>query len=103
MSFIKMMEKLRLMDNLIKKKATGNQEEFARKIGVCRSMLNVYLSEMKVMGFPIQYSRSRSSYYYEGEGELVSNLFQQPMSKEEMKEAIGGIRPIYDSVFMTER
>jgi predicted DNA-binding transcriptional regulator YafY len=65
------------MDSLIRKKSTGNQREFCKRISVSRSLLNNYISEMRELGFPISYDKKRCTYYYEEEGGLVSNLFEK--------------------------
>ena len=64
MSFIKYVERLRRMDSLISMMATGNPDEFARKIGIKRSTLFQYLVEMRELGVDIKYSSTRQSYYY---------------------------------------
>ena len=43
---------------------------------------------MKEMGFPIKYSRTLNSYYYEKDGQMVKSLFiesGQILSREELK------------------
>jgi len=90
MSILRYYKKLQLIDSLIRRKATGNGQEFARKTGMSKSMLNEYLKEMKEMGFPIHYCRKRHCYYYEQEGALVKSLFESKMEKEELKQYTGG-------------
>jgi biotin operon repressor len=70
------------MDYLIRKKATGNQKELARKLGMSRSMVNEYIKEMKELGFPIGYCRKRNTYYYLEEGYMVERLFHLGNEKE---------------------
>ncbi len=94
MSFIRSFKKLQLLDTLIRLKATGNQESFARKVGICRSMLNQYLNEMKMLGFPISYCRRRKTYFYKQNGRLTENLFQSGLSQEEMQQYKGGKKNI---------
>lgn len=96
MSIIKYFNKLQSMDSLIRRKATGNQLEFARKMNMSRSMLNRYLNEMKEMGFPIGYCRSRQSYYYYKEGSMVKTLFDNQITEEELAAYKGG----YSNIFM---
>ena len=75
MSFLRYYRKMQLLDSLIRRKATGNQRTFAKKAGMSKSSLNLYLNEMKEMGFPICYSKEKNSYYYLEEGRMVSSLF----------------------------
>lgn len=95
MSLLRCLQKIRYIDNLIAKKSTGSQEELARKTGISISGLNNYLKEMREEGFPIQYCRKRNTYYYPDGGKMVDTLFENTLSREEMKEKIGG--SIYNS------
>lgn len=86
MAILKHVRRLIYIDSLIKRKATGNLENFAAKNGVCKRAMTDILNEMKELGFPIKYSRTRSTYYYHEHGEMVKNLFireGQIFSKEE--------------------
>lgn len=71
MSLFKSIDRLRRMDDLIRRKATGTPNEFAEKLGLSPSQLFLVLKEMKELGTPIQYCTVRKSYYYEVEGRLV--------------------------------
>jgi transcriptional regulator with XRE-family HTH domain len=84
MSFIRYIKKIEYLDNLIRRKATGNQQQFAKKVGMSRSTLNSYLNEMKLLKFPIKYDRKINSYYYQHDGKFVTSFFQESLSKEEM-------------------
>ncbi len=46
---------------------------------------------MKELGFPIEYDKSRKTYFYQKDGKLVNNLFQMEIDKDEMKRTKGGI------------
>ncbi len=76
MPFLKVIKKMKHIDGLIRAKATGHQQSFAKKLGVSRSMLNKYLRQMKELGFPICYSRQRQTYYYREHGKIVEKIFQ---------------------------
>lgn len=90
MSFIRYIDKLRHIDSLIRKKATGNQESLSQKVGLSRSSLNEYLKVMKQLGFPICYCKHRNSYYYDKKGQMVSSLFDCEIDKDESKKIHGG-------------
>jgi hypothetical protein len=81
MSVLRYFKKLQLIDSLIRRKATGNQKQFAEKILMSRSMLNEYLKEMKELGFPINYCKQKKTYYYEEEGSMVKKLFENSSNK----------------------
>ena len=63
--------KVQTMDWHIKRKATGNPKEFARRLGISERSLYEYLNLMKELGAPINYCYIRQSYYYECEGNLI--------------------------------
>jgi hypothetical protein len=74
---------------MIKKKATGDLETFARKNGLCKSAMAGVIQEMKELGFPIKFDRTQNTYYYAEDGEMVQTLFIKNgkfLSKEEMAE-----------------
>lgn len=83
MSIVRYFKKIQFIDSLIRRKATGNQTEFARKAHMSKSMLKEYLKEMKELGFPINFCKQRKTYYYEEAGKMVETLF----AKEELIEA----------------
>ena len=64
MSLLKSIERLKRMDYFIRKEATGTSEEFAEKIGICRSMLMENLREMKELGAQLDFCPRRKSYVY---------------------------------------
>lgn len=71
MSFLRYLHRLRRMDDLIRRKATGPPEEFARRLGLGRSALMDHLREMRELGAKISYCRARQSYYYKQPIRLV--------------------------------
>lgn len=64
MSFLKYINRLKRLDDLIRRNATGNATELAKKIGISRSQLFQHLKEMREIGAPISYSPIKRSYYY---------------------------------------
>ena len=65
------MHRLKRMDDLIRRKATGTPEEFAGRLKISPSQLYADLKEMRQMGAPILYCHNRKSYYYENDCKLV--------------------------------
>jgi predicted transcriptional regulator len=94
MPIFRYLKKIEYLDSLIRKKATGSQIEFAKKVNLSRSTLNEYLKEMKNLGFPIKYCKHRKSYYYTEEGGITKSLFQSSLNREQMKEKNGGFSGI---------
>ncbi|MCP9235693.1 hypothetical protein [Lewinella sp. JB7] len=66
MSLPKQLDRLRRMHRLIKFKRTGTPEQFARKLGISRSLLYRLIGELKAMDAPVYFCIDRQSYaYYE--------------------------------------
>jgi biotin operon repressor len=53
MSLLKYIDRLKRMDDLIRRKATGSPEEFSQKLNISRSQLLQDLKELKELGAPI--------------------------------------------------
>lgn len=70
MSSLKYFERLERMDQLIRLKATGTAEEFAKKLSISRSVLMDHLRELRKLGATIEYSSYRRSYYYTKDSRL---------------------------------
>ena len=85
MSLQRGLEKIRYIDQLIVKRATGPQQDLARKARLSISGLNNYLSEMRELGFPIRFCRKKKTYYYTDNGRMVDLLYETTMSREEFK------------------
>jgi predicted DNA-binding transcriptional regulator YafY len=90
MSLSRYLKKVRFIDYLICKKATGSQKELANRVGVSISTINEYLNEMKEAGFPIRYCHKRQTYYYEKNGGMVKSLFSEELTREDMRKISGG-------------
>ena len=64
MTVIKYIERIKVMDDLIRRKATGTSNQFAEKLHISRSTLMKYINILKDMGAPVAYDKFRNSYYY---------------------------------------
>ena len=80
MSLLKYIERVKRMDDLIRRKATGCAHEFATKLNISPSQLYQDLKEMKELGAPIEYCATRKSYIYNTEAKLIFT-FQQNLSQ----------------------
>lgn len=70
MSLLKYIDRLKRMDNLIRRRATGCADDFARKLQVSPSQLFQDLKEMKELGAPIKFCPMNRTYFYLKEGEF---------------------------------
>lgn len=75
MSLLKVIRRLEYANFLIRKKATGNLETFARKMNLSKSAVKDILYEMRTLGAKIKYNKRRNSYYYEEDGEFCISKF----------------------------
>ncbi len=64
MSLLKYIYRLKQMDDLIRRKATGTPDEFAKRLGLGKTVLMEELRELKELGADVVYCRIRESYYY---------------------------------------
>ncbi|UXE68384.1 MAG: hypothetical protein KA713_07355 [Chryseotalea sp. WA131a] len=64
MSLLKYIERVKRMDDLIRRKATGAPEKFAERLGIKKTMLMEELQELRALGAEIAYCKARESYYY---------------------------------------
>jgi predicted DNA-binding transcriptional regulator YafY len=63
----KILERFFRIDNLIRRKATGNSLQLANRLEISESSVYEYLAIMKSMGAPIHFSKEHNSYYYDEE------------------------------------
>lgn len=61
---LKYTDRLRYADQLIRLEATGAPRLFAKKLGISESYLYGILDEMKEMGLPLSYNKTRLTYVY---------------------------------------
>ncbi|MGN6495644.1 MAG: hypothetical protein ACTHLE_26880 [Agriterribacter sp.] len=77
MSLLKAIKRLEYANFLIRKKATGDLETFARKMKLSKSAVKEILHEMRALGANIKYNKVRKSYYYEEDGEFCISKFMK--------------------------
>ena len=63
----KYLNRLERIDILIRRKSTGNAEQFADKMNMSRSTLLEEIKEMRELGAPILFDSNRNTYFYEFE------------------------------------
>jgi len=68
---------MRYIDSLLRRKAACNSTALSRKIKLSRSSTMEYISDMKKLGFPINYSRKDKCFYYDKNGRMTKHLFEQ--------------------------
>lgn len=76
MAIKRYLELVERVDLLIRKKATGNPPQMAAKLGLSLRAWHYLRDELiEDLAFPIAYSRSRQTYYYEASPPDLTTLF----------------------------
>ena len=95
MSLLKYIQRLERMHLLIRRGATGNTIDFAKKVGLSRRQLMEDLNDLKQLGAPIKYENVKRSYVYKFEW--------HPLGKGYTEEIKGGRNPVnYDVIIGIE-
>jgi len=92
MKMIYQLERIKKINRMIKSANTGSPKEFAGELGISESHFYRYIEELQEMGIPIQYSRSRKTYYYDKNTELSLSYSLKIISDRGTKEIIGGCK-----------
>jgi len=67
----KFVARIRLIDEMIQKRNTGNAATLAQRLNVSERTAKEFIAVMKSLGAPIFYSRKASSYCYSTKGRFV--------------------------------
>ena len=94
MKIICQLQRIQKINRMIKSARTGSPKEFAGELGISESHFYRYIDELQEMGAPIQYSRSRRTYFYENNSELSLSYSMKIISEQGSKEIIGGAKKI---------
>jgi len=64
MSGLKYISRLERIDQFIRQERTGNAPVFAARLEISVRQLYNLIDELKCLGLPIEYCRTRQTYYY---------------------------------------
>jgi predicted DNA-binding transcriptional regulator YafY len=64
MSGLKYISRLERIDQLIRQERTGNAPAFANRLEISVRQLYNLIEELKDLGLPIEYCRTRQTFYY---------------------------------------
>ncbi|MFD2200588.1 HTH domain-containing protein [Shivajiella indica] len=90
MNFIRQIERMQLLNKLIREQRTGSPEELAKRLGVSRRQLYAYLEYLKDFGLDICFSRKLNSFMYCDEQEIKIDLKIQVLKPSESRRIMGG-------------
>lgn len=91
MNFIRQIERMQLLNKLIREQRTGSPEELAERLGVSRRQLYAYLEYLKDHGLGICFSRKLNSFMYCDEKEMKIDLRIQVLKQSEICQIQGGL------------
>lgn len=80
--------RLKRMEELIRKGSTGTPEEFASKMNLSRSAIMIYIKEMREMGASISYCSARQTYCFEKPVQFQFGF--KPLTPEDMSKRNAG-------------
>ncbi|MCC5931059.1 MAG: HTH domain-containing protein [Cyclobacteriaceae bacterium] len=101
MNFIRQIERLQMLNKLIREERTGTPEELADRLGVSRRQLYTYFDLLKDFGLEVGFSRKINSFYYYEKKDLKISLKIQVLESAEMANINGGAswRKVCNRVF----
>lgn len=71
MSILKLKNRIELFDYLVRNTLTGTPIQFARKLGMSKSSLYLFIEELAAMNIPVVYNKECKNYEYSKKGKLV--------------------------------
>ena len=92
MSLLTKIERIERMHQMIKFKRTGTPEQFARRIGISRSMLYIIINDLKSIGAPIVYCKSYESFMYEFVVQFRFGFEHPSLPKDQLRKVGAGCR-----------
>ena len=90
MNFRKYIERIKYLDELIRKESTGRPDELASRLGVSRAQLYNIIDELKTEGLEINYTRKRNTFYYTSNHKLEIAFSLTVVSDDEKLKTFGG-------------
>lgn len=90
MKIFKYIDRLNLIDTLIRQKRTGTPSELAMRVGVSVSGLARIVDNLKGVGAPIAFDRKLKSYYYTRDYSIRINVEIEDLDLKSSLETYGG-------------
>ncbi len=88
------LDKLHVLNKLIRMEHTGTPGEFAKRLSISRSTLYEIIEELKARGVEIKYCRTRCTFYYNNDMFLDIRFIIEPLTEindlGELKNISGG-------------
>lgn len=102
MEFIKQIERLQLLNKLVKERRTGSPQELAERLGLSRRQLYSYIEKLNDQGLEIQFSRSLKSFVFAGNKEAQIEWKFKVLDLKEAQKLNGGklLNSTFSSLFV---
>jgi len=100
MQVFKYIDRINLLDKLIRQKRTGTPNELATRLGLSVSRLYNVIDELKGRGAPIYYSRQLGTYLYESEYSIKISVDITSLDEDKIYNISGG-QKIFSSFLFT--
>ncbi|MDR9364576.1 MAG: helix-turn-helix domain-containing protein [Balneolaceae bacterium] len=98
MKFVEQIERLKYLDELIRKGNTGTPDELARRLGISRSQLYNLINYFNDLGVPVKFSRRKNSFYYHEDDKNLEITFSiKIITDEEIMVLQGGSCKIFSA------
>jgi predicted DNA-binding transcriptional regulator YafY len=90
MQLFETIDRIYRIHQLIQKEATGTPEEFAKRFNIKKRQLYNILEEFKDYGACIRYNRTKQTFYYVNDFEVIMKIKVLPLSNQEQKTILAG-------------
>lgn len=90
MKLLVYIERINLLNKLIKQGRTGSPNDLSKRLGLSTSRLHRIIEELRLNGAPIAYSRQLQTYYYESGYDIFITAAFTPVDDHEKVQIVGG-------------
>lgn len=90
MEFIRQIERLQLLNKLVREQRTGSPVELAERLGVSRAKLYLMLDELRDEGVEIRFSKRLNSFIYENCGGISVVFSLKVLGANELRNITAG-------------
>lgn len=90
MTLFQQIDRMEYIHHLINNERTGNPDSFAGRLQLSKRQLFNILEEMRIMGLDIRYSKTRETYFYNGNKYLEISYSLKELSDSEVTNISGG-------------
>jgi len=101
MTVFKYIDRINLLDKLIRQRKTGTPLELAKRLGISVSRLYVILDELRDKGAPIIYTRQSLTYFYEYEYSISILVKMETLDENRLSHISAGQQLFSNNLFTT--